>query len=142
MALGLQQRAPSGEPQRYGEAETPGPVAGDHGPLPRLPQDRLEASIDDFVDDLVVAAHHGAEYGPGLLAVGEDRLLAAPDERQPLTGHDRLRSDRDPGEKAIEIGEHHAVRRRALGTQERVEFFGLQSPDRNSQPLHARRRGE
>jgi hypothetical protein len=84
-------------------------------------KDRVECVVIDVAENLVVTAHDGAEDGLGLAFVGKFRRFVAPDQRQPFAWQHQFRPDRNPGEKAVEIGQHHAVRWRAIGHQEAVE---------------------
>ncbi len=84
----------------------------------------------------VIAAHDPADYGLRFAVIGEDGLFAAPDDGQPLARHDELRPDRDGGEEAVEIGQAHAVRRRAVGTEIRLESLGADANDRDFQCAH------
>jgi hypothetical protein len=56
-----------------------------------------------------------------VLPLGRDVFLA-PDARQPFGRHDRLRTDRDRGQVAMQRVHGHGVFRAAVGQQETVEF--------------------
>jgi len=118
-----------------------GPIRGDQRAAASGPEDGIERVIGDLAENLVVARHDRAKDGLGLAFVGKLRRFTAPDQRQPFARQHQFRPDRDPGEKAVEIGQHHAVRRRAVGHQEVVEGLQIDLLDGNrmSQGLRAHR---
>src|SRR5262249_10202971 len=65
----------------------------------------FKGSIRDLVADLVVAAQNATEDSLHLGFIGEDRLIVTPNDGQPFARHDQLGSDRDRGQKAVEISE-------------------------------------
>ncbi|BAE49208.1 Transposase and inactivated derivative [Paramagnetospirillum magneticum AMB-1] len=83
--------------------------------------DGSDGSIGDLADDLIVSRHDDADDGLSLGGIVEHRFLAAPDDRQPFTGHDQVRPDGDAGQKAVKIAQHHTVWRGLIRHQEFVE---------------------
>ena len=63
--------------------------------------------------DGVVALHNQPDQLLHLFGIFEDgrRVLvhAGPYHWQPFAGHDQIRTDKDAGEKAIELGEQHRL---------------------------------
>ena len=61
---------------------------------------RRIGSIRDLAAELVLAAQNAAEDS----LIGEDRFVITPNQGQPFDRDDQIRSDRDRGQKAVEIG--------------------------------------
>jgi hypothetical protein len=84
-----------------------------------------ERDQSKLAENLVVTTHDGAEDGIGLVLVGKLRRFAIPDQRQPFARQNQFRPDCNPGEEAVEIGQHHAVWRRTVGHQEAIKRFQI-----------------
>jgi len=136
------QRLPGVRTKSHGLHEPLSPIGRDHGAVLCLPKERPERPALDLAQDGVVAAQDRAKDGAGLHVVIKDRLVPTPDVRQPLAWHHHHRADRDPGEKAIEVGQHHALGGRLVREQVGIKEVEISIGDGEIRCTHGLAPGE
>jgi hypothetical protein len=93
-----------------------------------LEQGRVSAGRSQSLDDVVVVGHDKAHDLVDLPLATEKDTVLAPDQLQPLAGHDEVGADHDAGDEAVELAQEHDLVAVVGARQETVELSqaGLQ----------------